>query len=327
MSSTSSPDEVSTSHQEPESNQNYFCHECSRVVNVVQPEFVCSNCRSGFVEEVLEADSNESDTNETQRAFEALLGEVMRGMLMGGASSSRGGGQSGGFRSRPRGTARRDAHMDLPTLDHLDMLSQFLGAATAAQQGGSRSGGNAPLIFTTGGGIPIGAQGIDQLRLDDIVTQFLNQLDPGSGGAPPLSDAEISQIPESTVTEQHVADNAQCAVCMDDFKANETVRKLSCDHFFHPNCIVPWVRMHGTCPVCRQRLQRGDNPNAGAAPAGGDPGPGAAQGQNPAIFGLGPFQFIIDGLAITADGAPRNPSGAGSNQGASDGRQNQGPNS
>ncbi|CAN1351849.1 E3 ubiquitin-protein ligase RNF126 [Linum perenne] len=24
-----------------------------------------------------------------------------------------------------------------------------------------------------------------------------------------------------------------------------------CDHMFHEDCIVPWVKANGNCPVCR----------------------------------------------------------------------------
>ena len=40
----------------------------------------------------------------------------------------------------------------------------------------------------------------------------------------------------------------QCSVCMEDYKVDETVHKLPCDHLFHENCIVPWLELHDTCP-------------------------------------------------------------------------------
>ncbi|XP_029780120.1 E3 ubiquitin-protein ligase RNF133 [Suricata suricatta] len=42
-----------------------------------------------------------------------------------------------------------------------------------------------------------------------------------------------------------------CVVCFDVYKPNDTVRVLTCKHFFHKNCIDPWILSHGTCPVCK----------------------------------------------------------------------------
>ena len=41
-----------------------------------------------------------------------------------------------------------------------------------------------------------------------------------------------------------------------DFSDGETVKQLECEHCFHSGCIVPWLELHGTCPVCRKELGR-----------------------------------------------------------------------
>ena len=56
----------------------------------------------------------------------------------------------------------------------------------------------------------------------------------------------------------------QCAVCWDDFKLGEEVRQLKCEHIFHEPCIVPWLELHNTCPVCRQEQEV--NPEKSAQP-------------------------------------------------------------
>ncbi|XP_012607282.1 E3 ubiquitin-protein ligase RNF133 [Microcebus murinus] len=42
-----------------------------------------------------------------------------------------------------------------------------------------------------------------------------------------------------------------CVVCFEPYKPNDTVRILTCKHFFHKNCIDPWILSHGTCPMCK----------------------------------------------------------------------------
>lgn len=46
-------------------------------------------------------------------------------------------------------------------------------------------------------------------------------------------------------------DGKRCAVCLDDFEAGEMVTLTPCNHMFHGDCIVPWVKSNGQCPVCR----------------------------------------------------------------------------
>nr|XP_043606879.1 probable E3 ubiquitin-protein ligase XERICO [Erigeron canadensis] len=46
-------------------------------------------------------------------------------------------------------------------------------------------------------------------------------------------------------------DDKRCAICLDDFRAREMVTLTPCNHMFHDNCIVPWVKSNGQCPVCR----------------------------------------------------------------------------
>lgn len=36
--------------------------------------------------------------------------------------------------------------------------------------------------------------------------------------------------------------NIQCSICYENYKINEEVKKLICDHMFHDVCITPWLR-------------------------------------------------------------------------------------
>jgi hypothetical protein len=44
-----------------------------------------------------------------------------------------------------------------------------------------------------------------------------------------------------------------CSVCMSQFKINEGIRKLPCNHYFHKKCIDQWfIRGQcSSCPECR----------------------------------------------------------------------------
>ncbi|KAJ0704796.1 putative transcription factor C2H2 family [Helianthus annuus] len=43
-----------------------------------------------------------------------------------------------------------------------------------------------------------------------------------------------------------------CSICLADYKPEDVVRLLpDCDHLFHCKCIDTWLKVHPTCPVCR----------------------------------------------------------------------------
>lgn len=47
-------------------------------------------------------------------------------------------------------------------------------------------------------------------------------------------------------------DDATCAICLSEYEAKETLRTIPpCQHCFHADCIDEWLKLNGTCPVCR----------------------------------------------------------------------------
>ncbi|KAJ6433074.1 hypothetical protein OIU84_020161 [Salix udensis] len=43
-----------------------------------------------------------------------------------------------------------------------------------------------------------------------------------------------------------------CSICLADYKDSDLLRLLpDCDHLFHAHCIDPWLKLHTSCPICR----------------------------------------------------------------------------
>ncbi|KAJ3677078.1 hypothetical protein LUZ60_002802 [Juncus effusus] len=66
-------------------------------------------------------------------------------------------------------------------------------------------------------------------------------------GPAPATPAAISAIPAVRVSECSVS----CAVCKDEFILQSEARRLPCSHLYHSDCIVPWLQLRNSCPVCR----------------------------------------------------------------------------
>lgn len=103
--------------------------------------------------------------------------------------------------------------------------------------------------------------------LDDLMSSFLSSPRP-----PPVSQRRLAEIPKVTVTTEHTSTNTQCSVCFDEFQVNtsDVVRKLPCNHLFHEKCIFPWLRINGTCPVCRASLNQNSDGDGAGAPEGAE---------------------------------------------------------
>jgi len=79
---------------------------------------------------------------------------------------------------------------------------------------------------------------------------------------PGMSRAQLNTIEESVVRKEDIAgEEVACAICLADFEVGEPIRKLSCSHYFHTQCVDKWLRVCSTCPLCNDDLRnpRGAN--------------------------------------------------------------------
>ncbi|XP_076864224.1 E3 ubiquitin-protein ligase RNF115 isoform X2 [Brachyhypopomus gauderio] len=87
---------------------------------------------------------------------------------------------------------------------------------------------------------------------DAVISQLLGQLE--NTGPPPAEKEMISSLPVIHVSSEQAAGCLECPVCREEFSVGEPARQLPCLHCFHSDCIVPWLQLHDTCPVCRKSL-------------------------------------------------------------------------
>ncbi|KAJ7980602.1 E3 ubiquitin-protein ligase RING1 [Quillaja saponaria] len=83
----------------------------------------------------------------------------------------------------------------------------------------------------------------------DLLLQQLAENDPNRHGTPPAQKEAIEALPNVTINE-----NLQCSVCLDDFDVGVQAKEMPCKHKFHSGCILPWLDLHSSCPVCRFQL-------------------------------------------------------------------------
>ncbi|KAJ1951107.1 hypothetical protein FBU59_000354 [Linderina macrospora] len=94
-----------------------------------------------------------------------------------------------------------------------------------------------------------------QQFLDNIITQLMEEASATATGPPPASREFIRRLP---VLKASDTDDQSCTICNDEFAEDRDLTRLPCKHYFHRECIKPWLELHNTCPMCRHELPSDD---------------------------------------------------------------------
>jgi hypothetical protein len=49
-----------------------------------------------------------------------------------------------------------------------------------------------------------------------------------------------------------IDESPNCSICLEDYAASDSIRKLGCGHFYHESCIDRWLSQSRECPYCKQ---------------------------------------------------------------------------
>ncbi|XP_057965170.1 E3 ubiquitin-protein ligase CIP8-like [Malania oleifera] len=80
-------------------------------------------------------------------------------------------------------------------------------------------------------------------------------------GSPPAARSVVDNLPTVVLAEEDLGNNENvvCVVCTDDIPLQEKVKKLPCSHCFHGECILQWLSIRNSCPLCRFELPTDDS--------------------------------------------------------------------
>ncbi|ESW12503.1 hypothetical protein PHAVU_008G118600 [Phaseolus vulgaris] len=205
------------------SSSSFWCYRCNRVVRVSlategqpDPTILCPDCHSGFLEELHTPPHSRRSTR---------AGSPFNPVIM-----LRGGGGNGNENEN----------------------------ANANENENDVASGNFELYYNEGvsgpGPLrPLPAGVTDFLMGSSGFDHLLDQLD---GTAVRLdraaSKAAIESMPVVKILASHAHAESHCAVCMENFQVDCDAREMPCGHVYHSECIVPWLSVRNSCPVCRR---------------------------------------------------------------------------
>ncbi|KAI4382825.1 hypothetical protein MLD38_008737 [Melastoma candidum] len=230
-------------------SSSYWCYRCSRFVRVwTQESITCPNCDGGFVEEVDTSSAAGTPPPPSVAADRRRRGRFpASAMYMVNSQNS----SSGNLRR-----ARRNAG-DRSPFNPVIVLRRPSDGSEDAREHNSYE-----LYYDDGGGSGLHplppsisefllGSGFDRLldQLSQIEINGISRLD-----HPPASKAAIEGMPVVEISGDHVTSELHCAVCKEVFELGCDAREMPCKHIYHKDCILPWLAMRNSCPVCRFEL-------------------------------------------------------------------------
>ncbi|KAL3840525.1 hypothetical protein ACJIZ3_025116 [Penstemon smallii] len=230
--------------------QMYFCHQCERTVTISPSpvgDLLCPTCNSGFVEEFQNPNPNPTIP---EPFFPDPLSLLLSQFLLPSHNTSN-------PISVPRPNPTREPALRPDDFDPVSYLMNLLSNRRASgidyqffiDDGSSSPGISLPANI---GDYFVGP-GFEQL------IQQLAENDPNRYGTPPAAKSAVEALPSIKVDEDLMkSELAQCAVCKDDFEMGTVVKQMPCKHVYHDECILPWLELHNSCPVCRHELPTDD---------------------------------------------------------------------
>ncbi|KAL7162999.1 hypothetical protein ACSBR2_039157 [Camellia fascicularis] len=242
--------------------QLYFCYQCNGTVTVTpspNTDLLCPSCDGGFLEEYEDPNPNPNPhlPLDPFSSFSDPLSVFLSGFPLLFSSSFSDPQNPRNFPnlfSPTRSSYAQDPHMFDPYAflqNHLAALAagganiEFVVANNPSSEQGFQLPANLGDYFV--------GPGLEQL------IQQLAENDPNRYGTPPASKSAVNALPTITVDDGLLSSElAQCAVCKDDFERGMDVKQMPCKHVYHSDCIVPWLELHNSCPVCRYELPTDD---------------------------------------------------------------------
>lgn len=131
----------------------------------------------------------------------------------------------------------------------LEQQTTILGAE--AQGGNTRIGQDRQQRFLRTAAALLGADSIHRVQMPYMFGRLGGDVVIPRGA----QRSEIEALPTRVITTQQLQalppEAQSCTVCLADLVAGDTTRTLPCLHIFHPGCIDKWLRLNGTCPICK----------------------------------------------------------------------------
>lgn len=92
-----------------------------------------------------------------------------------------------------------------------------------------------------------------QMLWVDLDPLFLQEDSPPARNGAPAS--AIERLKKQKFDGFGLEELGDCSVCYDELNGEKEVTRIPCGHVYHHSCIVNWLEMSNSCPLCRSKLE------------------------------------------------------------------------
>lgn len=146
-------------------------------------------------------------------------------------------------RQRDRARERTESLILINSNNEAIILQGTFGPDNSQEESGNTSSGVSLGDYFLGPGL-------------DSLLQRLAESDLNRSGTPPAKKEAVAALPTVNVHEV-----LGCSVCLEDFEMGAEAKEMPCQHKFHSHCILPWLELHSSCPICRFQLPTEETKN------------------------------------------------------------------
>ncbi|GMI84880.1 BCA2 zinc finger ATL 11, RING-H2 finger C2A [Hibiscus trionum] len=227
---------------------SYWCYRCNRFVRIsTEGSIVCPGCDGGFIEEI-------DNHSHAARALYVDSGRVGSDASMYNTNA-------------PGTTSLRRSRLNGGDRSPFNPVIVLSGGAASPSTDGERSnvernGRGFELYYedVSGSGLRPLPASMSEILLGSGFDQLIDQLSQveiqnvGRYNQSPASKAAVDAIPTVEIDDTHIHEEVCCAVCKEQFELGTKVLNMPCNHLYHSSCILPWLQLQNSCPVCRHEL-------------------------------------------------------------------------
>lgn len=260
--------------------KEYFCYDCRRTISLLGETPICPICGKGFIEEVnqnhhhnplfffpssfaFDSGSNSISEEITSDSEEIIVDDhqndeperIIDEYLERSSDYQDDDTEEEGSIDSDMEAEREadlyydlmDPHYQLDDLVEEEMLNnpQQLYDTLRRLFRHYSSPALSPQLFANPGDYVFGERNFD------AVISVLMDEETEKNPHPPAPPEVISALAQYPAPESLLDEKFECPICLDAVREREVMTNLHCEHNFHYSCLIRWLNMNGTCPVCR----------------------------------------------------------------------------